>query len=41
MEVVFVNNLFRAAKELGEDEILISPVGLWADYIEKGIGGIV
>jgi len=41
MEIVFLNNLMEAAKDLEDDEILFCPMGLWSDYIEKGLGGIV
>ncbi len=41
MEIVFLNNLLKATEELGEDEVLLCPVGLWTDYIEKGVGGII
>jgi hypothetical protein len=41
MEIVFLNNLLEAAKDLKEDEILFCPMGHWAEsYIEE-IGGVV
>ena len=41
MEIVFVNNLFRAAEDLKEDEILFCPMGFWVHHIVKGVGGII
>jgi hypothetical protein len=41
MEIVFVNNLFKAAEDLREDEILFCPMGFWVHHIVKGVGGII
>jgi len=41
MEIVFVNNLFKAAEDLREDEILFCPMGFWVHHIVKGLGGII
>jgi hypothetical protein len=41
MEIVFLNNLLEAAKDLKEDEILFCPMGHWAESYIKEIGGIV
>jgi hypothetical protein len=41
MEVLFLNNLLKATEDLGEDEILFSPVGPWTGSLRKEIGVIV
>jgi len=41
MEIVFVNNLLEAAKDLEDDEILFSPLGPWTGSLRKEIGVIV
>jgi hypothetical protein len=41
MEIVFLNSLLEAAKDLKDDEILFSPLGPWTGSLRKEIGVIV
>jgi len=41
MEIVFLNNLMEAAKDLEDDEILFCPTGRWAESYREELGGVI
>jgi len=41
MEIVFLESLLEASEDLGDDEFLFCPMGLWSESYRKELGGII